>query len=113
MDQIFGSRTGARVEIPAGFEFPLRGSTTVAELEDMYGIKMNTDRAQTLNQAIRRKLGPNIASGQIVPFGPIGLRVRVTSADSIEQVGMTILPEPSTQAEEVAADEPSITGPAV
>ena len=38
VDQVFGNRTETSVEQLVGLEFPLRGTTTVSELEDMYGI---------------------------------------------------------------------------
>ena len=95
VDQVFASRADTSVEQLAGYEFPLRGTTTVAELEDMYGIEMDTGRELTLDTAVRHRLGGDSALGGVARFGPISLRVRRVAADrSIEQVGMTILPQP-------------------
>jgi cell volume regulation protein A len=95
VDQAFGNHADTSVEQLAGLEFPLRGTTTVAELEDMYGIVMNASRDLTLGKAIHQRLGVSPAVGRVARFGPINLRVRRVAADkSIEQVGMTILPEP-------------------
>jgi cell volume regulation protein A len=94
VDQAFVNRADGSVEELAGLEFPLRGTTTVAELEDMYGIVMDTARELTLDKAIRQRLGGSFAAGRSARFGPISLRVRRVAADrSIEQVGMTIFPE--------------------
>jgi cell volume regulation protein A len=90
VDQVFGNHAAISIDELAGLEFPLRGTTTVAELEDMYGITMNTARERTLDEAIRQQLG-RIAPGRVAHFGPISLRVRRISTDnSIEQVGMII-----------------------
>ena len=62
VDQAFANRADTSEEL-AGFEFPLRGTTTVAELEDMYGIVMDTTRELTLDKAIRQRLGRSLASG--------------------------------------------------
>jgi cell volume regulation protein A len=94
VDQVFADRTSANVEELAGLEFPLRGTTMVAELEDMYGMKMETRRDLTLVDAMRQRLGDTLAVGQSARFGPIRLRVRRVATDqSIEQLGMTILPD--------------------
>jgi hypothetical protein len=95
VDQVFGSRTETSVEEISGLEFPLRGTTTVGELEDMYGVTMGVARELTLDEALRRQLGRVIAPSGVARFGAIGLRARRLAADmSIEQVGMTIYPEP-------------------
>jgi hypothetical protein len=65
----------------AEFEFPLRGTTTLAELEDMYGIMIDTGRELTLDKAIRRQLGGSLAISRSARFGPISLRVRRVTAD--------------------------------
>jgi cell volume regulation protein A len=95
VDQVFGSRTETSVEEIVGLEFPLRGTTTVGELEDMYGITMGIAREVTLDEALRRQLGQAVTLRHVARFGAIGLRARRLAADmSIEQVGMTIYPEP-------------------
>jgi cell volume regulation protein A len=96
VDQVFGSRTATSAEEIVGLEFPLRGATTVGELEDMYGISMGIARELTLDEALRLRLGKDIAPRHVARFGAIGLRARRLAADmSIEQVGMTIYPEPN------------------
>ena len=62
VDQAFANRADRSVEELAGLEFPLRGTTTVAELEDMYGIVMDTARELTLDKAIHQRLGGSLAT---------------------------------------------------
>jgi potassium/hydrogen antiporter len=95
VDQVFGNRTETSVEQLIGLEFPLRGKTTVSELEDMYGITMGVDREMTLDEAVRKQLGGIAAPGLRVRFGLIDLSVRRIASDkTIEQIGMIIHAEP-------------------
>ncbi len=94
VDQVFGSSTAIPVKLLSDLEFPLRAATTVAELEDMYGIELDVPRELTLVEAVRLRSPDNLTPGDYVVFGPIGLRVRKDcSDDSFEHVGMTILAE--------------------
>jgi potassium/hydrogen antiporter len=94
VSQVFSQTGEPRDQLPMMLEFPLRATATVGELEDIYGIKMNAPREYTLDEAVRRRLGPDQAvAGSMVEFGPIALHVRrLTPAGLIEQVGMVILP---------------------
>lgn len=100
VNQVFAA-SETRGPVPASVEFPLRGSTTVGVLEEVYGIKMNAPQESTLDEAIRQQLGEERAEiGQIVYYGQLGLRVRaLTSTGRIEQVGMIILPEEEVEEE--------------
>jgi cell volume regulation protein A len=94
VNQVFGSHKETRAEEHIGLEFPFRGTTTVGELEDMYGISMGIARELTLEEALRTQIGQPIAYHRVARFGAIGLRARRLAADmSIEQVGMTIYSE--------------------
>jgi cell volume regulation protein A len=94
VDQVFGSRMAIPVKLLSDLEFPLRAATTVAELEDMYGIELDVPRELTLVEAVRLQCPDNLTPRDYVVFGPIGLRVRKDcSNDSFEQVGMTFLAE--------------------
>ena len=70
VDQAFANRADTNVDELAGLEFPLRGTTTVAELEDMYGIVMDTARELTLDKAIRKQLGDSLALGRLGAIWP-------------------------------------------
>jgi cell volume regulation protein A len=94
VDQVFGSRMAIPVKLLSDLEFPLRAATTVAELEDMYGIELDVPRELTLVEAVRLQCPDNLTPRDYAVFGPIGLRVRKDcSNDSFEQVGMTFLAE--------------------
>ena len=95
VNQIFAGKGQASDELPPQLEFPLRATTTVGELEEMYGIQMDAPRQSTLDQAIRQRLGDQaIATGAVVRYGQVALRVRaLTSAGTVAQVGLVVLPE--------------------
>ncbi len=95
VNQIFGRNPDVRGIIPPTLEFPLRASTTVAELEEAYGVRINTPPQCSLAEVIRNELGDSEAPlGKAVRFGPIALRVlRHSGEGNIEIVGMAILPE--------------------
>jgi hypothetical protein len=94
VEQVFGNRADTNIDELTGLEFPLRGTTTVAEIEDMCGVTMGTGRDLTLSEMLQQKLGTEVAPGHLARFGPIGLRVRRVAADmTVEQVGMTIFPD--------------------
>jgi cell volume regulation protein A len=95
VNQIFGHNSDVRGSIPATVEFPLRPSTTVAELEEFYAIQMNAPPERTLAEVLTGELGKgNPPLGEAVRFGPLALRVlRLASDGRIEMVGMSILPE--------------------
>jgi potassium/hydrogen antiporter len=95
VDRVFALRGAKSKGIPSKMEFPLRGSIRVEQLEQFYGIAMNAPPMDTLDQAIRRRLGNRPADpGTVVNFGPIDLTIRTSSPDGrIEDVGMVILPE--------------------
>jgi cell volume regulation protein A len=97
VDRIFASSGAARSKLPAAVEFPLRATTTVAELRDMYGIQVSSDLQQTLADAIRRRLGERAHEGAVLQCGEISLRVRrISSNGTIEQVGMILQPDRSS-----------------
>jgi cell volume regulation protein A len=107
VDRVFAGSPGRQSTIPAAVEFPLRATTTVAELRDMYGIAVSADDKQTLGDALRARLGNNASEGSIVDCGEIALRVRRISPNgNIEQIGMILQPEQSSlvQTRDVASD---------
>jgi cell volume regulation protein A len=95
VNRIFGRDAAQQAELPPSLEFPLRGTTTVGELEEFYGIKMDAAAGQTLDEAMRTRMPPgDVQIGRSVEFGQIMLFVRgLTDRGSIERVGMVVLPE--------------------
>jgi len=117
VNQIF-ARRGVRAEpLPPSLEFPLRGSTTVGELEQFYGIPMDEPNELTLDQVLRKRLGRDaLQPGQHVEFGPISLAVRGLGAGgAIDRVGMIVLPSPDEPpaGAPLAAESPRSGAPAV
>jgi cell volume regulation protein A len=93
VDRIFASSGASRSTLPAEVEFPLRGTTTVAELNDMYGVEVSATPQQTLGDALRERLGGRASEGAVLTFGEIALRVRKISPNgAIEQIGMILQP---------------------
>jgi cell volume regulation protein A len=91
VDRIFASQAASRGDLPAAVEFPLRGTTTVAQLQEMYGVQLGGDASETLAEAISQRLGDKVAEGAIVPCGEIALRVRrLSPTGAVEQVGMIL-----------------------
>lgn len=110
VDRVFARRELVPDRLPAAFEFPLRGSTKVSDLERFYDIRLGVDPEATLDEAMRARLGKKgTAVGATVEYEQIALRVRgVTPAGVIENVGMMILPpalEAPAEKEAAPADE--------
>ncbi len=84
-----------RGTIPAILEFPLRATTTVGELQDLYSIAVDAPPERTLGELLSYELGTeNLAIGQEVRFGRLVLRIlRLDGEGQIEMVGMSILSE--------------------
>jgi cell volume regulation protein A len=97
VDRVFASSPARQSTLPAAVEFPLRATTTVAELRDMYGIAVSADEQQTLGDALRARLGDKASEGSIVACGEIALRVRrISPSGTIEQIGMILQPPESS-----------------
>lgn len=97
VDRIFSSHfKDQSCKLPEQLEFPLRATTTVRELEEVYGIEMDADSDMTLDAAILSRLEENAElEDRVVQFGQIALHVRKLSAGgTIEQISMLICSEP-------------------
>jgi len=107
VNQVFGRDSQERGSIPESLEFPLRGTTTVAELEEFYSIQVDAPPEMALASLICRELGnDHPPAGSMIHMGPMVLRVlRLSSDGSIDTVGMSILPN----AEPAPADPCSST----
>lgn len=94
VNRIFGPTDDGGI-IPTAFEFPLRASTTLRDLQELYGIPVNGSTETTLDEAIRREIGAkHILPGSTVRFGSLVLRIRSVDRDgAVETVGMSILSE--------------------
>lgn len=111
VDRVFGRLTGERPPVPPAVEFPFRGATKIGALEDFYSFHVVAPADMTLDEVMRRKLGPaQIEENAVVDFGVLRFRIQRLAPDrTIEMVGMSILPEEEAAIApppEVAPDEP-------
>ncbi len=95
VDQVFGGHEEGCGDLPMSIEFPLRGSTTVGEMQEFYGLQLDVPADTTLDEVLRRRVDRNRpATNQAMRFGPLVLRIRsINEEGEVERVGMTILPE--------------------
>ncbi|QDV10433.1 K(+)/H(+) antiporter NhaP [Rosistilla oblonga] len=95
VDRIFAHREQLESPIPAELEFPLRGSIKVGEIEQFYGLSIDTDNDATLDELVRKRLDPaDVKVGATVRCEQLAFRVReLSSGGTVEYVGMTILPQ--------------------
>jgi len=98
VSQIFGRNSEIRGAIPPAFEFPLRASTTMGELQELYDIQVGASPENSLADVLTRKLGrAGPRPGDKVQLGSLLFHVRrLTAEGHIEMVGMSILPEAGT-----------------
>ncbi|MEW4486638.1 potassium/proton antiporter [Thalassoglobus sp. JC818] len=91
VNHIFAPRD-AIVEIPAAFEFPIRPTTTLRNLNDFYGITLDGPLDITLEEVLKKELGiDHVLPGNVVQLGPLSFRIRsIDRTGGIEAVGMTI-----------------------
>jgi cell volume regulation protein A len=109
VDKVFAPESDDRAKLPADLEFPLRGTITVGELEEFYGIQLDAPSQHTLSEALRARLGPDAAPGARADYGPVALIVRDLDDDhAITHVGMVILP----QAKDASPPPPESAGTA-
>lgn len=95
VDAVFARRRGdGRTTLPA--EFPLRGTVSAADLEDMYGIRVGKSPGSTLEQLIRQHTD-SVAVGTAVTLDGVRLRVRELSEGRILSVGVALTEEPSEE----------------
>lgn len=96
VDQVFSKRPVDAAPVPPELEFPFRGSTTVGELEGFYSIHVLAPPTATLDEVMRRELGPERTEvDAVVEFDLLRFRIlRLSNDGRIELVGMSILPEP-------------------
>lgn len=95
VDQVFGRNAEERKVVPKAVEFPFRGSVTIRELEEFYSLQVNAPPGATLDEVMRRELGPDRTElDAVVEFGALRFRIQKLSDDGkIELVGMSILEE--------------------
>lgn len=105
VNQVFGRNPEERPSVPPAVEFPFRGSTTVGELVEFYSIRIDAPGTTTLDEIMRRELGPDRTEvDAVVEFGSLRFRVQRLSEDGrIELAGMSVLPESDASGAEGSA----------
>jgi potassium/hydrogen antiporter len=94
VERIFGGRPDEQVPIRAYTEFPLRGSTTVGELEEFFGIRLAADAAASLAEVIEADLGSTPMLGDFTERDGARLVVRELRDGRVVLVGFGFsLPE--------------------
>jgi cell volume regulation protein A len=92
LDQVFG-RDEQRTPMPTEVEFSFRGSITVGELREFYDLHVDAPSETTLDEIMRRQLGPDeTEQDAVVEFESLRFRIAKLSSDGkIALVGMSIL----------------------
>ncbi|HYH83666.1 MAG TPA: potassium/proton antiporter [Longimicrobium sp.] len=93
VDRIFSGDPGAIAPLPQDVEFPLRGDTTVADVEDFYGVVLDAEPDRTLEDLLRARLGERLGEGRGVNLGGVKLKVRHMADGRVDQVGLVIMAE--------------------
>lgn len=95
VERVFGPASDEPTQMPNEVEFPFRGSITVGELEEFYSIRMDAAPETTLDELMRRRLGPDqVSLDAVVDFGPLRFRIqRLAKSGTIELIGMSIKSE--------------------
>ncbi|HEX9939480.1 MAG TPA: potassium/proton antiporter [Longimicrobium sp.] len=90
VDRIFTGQAEPQRALPTEVEFPLRGETTVAEVEEFYGIMVDGHPDHTLEEVLRDRLGERLEEGRGVTVGAVKLKVRRMADGRVEQVGLVV-----------------------
>lgn len=94
VEPLFADSAGAGAAPPPPVEFPLRGDTRLADLEEFYGVPVAAeDEEMTLDELMRGRLGGRLEVGRGVDLGHVKLRVLSLHEGRVEQVGVVIAPE--------------------
>lgn len=88
VDRVF-SRFAAAPPVEIG-EFPLRGSTRAGDLEEFYGIRLDTDRSVTIDEFLRSSLGDRAQPGESLAVGGVTLTIREMVDGLVETAGLSI-----------------------
>ena len=91
VDRVFGPAESEALGTPA-LEFPLRGTTRIAELEEFYGIRVEAPGERTLDELLRAELGDGVAPGDTFDSGLLRFTVREVLDGRVETVGLAIDP---------------------
>lgn len=90
VDRLFQPRREPSL-VPQETEFPLRGDTTVAELEEFYGIVLDASPAATLHHVLLERIGETrLEEGSRLRLGGVDLVVRALHENAVDRVGLVV-----------------------
>jgi cell volume regulation protein A len=90
VDRLF---TEAAPDLPHLVEFPLRGSTTVGELQEFYGLEIEAPPDMLVGTIVEERLGSVAMPGDLVRLDPCVFVVREVEDGRVVGVGLEILTE--------------------
>lgn len=92
VSRVFGSAETVQALIPDTLEFPLRASTTIAELQSIYSLDLKASPQLTLAEVMMQELAtPSPSMHDAIELGPLILRVlRLDETGKVELIGMSI-----------------------
>ncbi|HEX2201938.1 MAG TPA: potassium/proton antiporter [Longimicrobium sp.] len=80
---------------PAEAEFPLRGDTSLADLEEFYGVRVAEEDAEmTIDELLRSRLADRLEVGRGVDLRDVKLRVLSLSDGRVDKVSVVIAAAP-------------------
>ena len=93
VDRMFSRERQELEPFPTVTAFPLQASTTVAALQEYYGIRVDAPGSQTLESLIRERLPPSpVRVGERIALDEVALSVlEIGDTGAIHQVGLEIL----------------------
>lgn len=97
VDRIFAGTAESDTPLPQDVEFPLRGDTTVADVEEFYGIVLAREPGWTLEDLLRARLGERLEEGRGINVDGVKLKVRRMVDGRVEQVGLVIVADPPAE----------------
>ena len=102
VDRVFGPQ-GPPEEMEPRIEFPLAAETTVGELEDYYGVRIDSPPETTLGALVEQSIAPRpVSVGSSLALEGVVLHVREVAEGKVVQIGLEIL-----MSEGGSADEPA------
>lgn len=111
VDRVFGRGGEPPAAVPEEVEFPLLGSATAGDLEEFYGVRLDTPPERTLDEALRERLGTEPAPGARAEYGAVTLVVREVADGRVEQVGVVVHPAAAERGAADPGDEGRGSGP--
>jgi potassium/hydrogen antiporter len=89
VDRLFSARGSTR-EPELIAEMPIAHDTTVGELEEFYGVHLDSDLDRSLGELLAERLGEDLREGAELQAGELKLSVRKVVGGEVREVGIEI-----------------------